>query len=98
MMTATRTRRCAWELGRRCTDPATRRIRTTYLGEPTDRDVLFCDAHGDRAEELIRPGWAIVDDVSLAEEEHERHVADDAGDPDCALCEKAWEYWNERSV
>ena len=55
-----RTRRCSWEYGYRCHEPATRRVVTTYLGQPTDRDVLMCGPHADQAETLIRPGWAIV--------------------------------------
>jgi len=59
-MPATRVRRCSWEFGVRCHEPANVRLTVTYLGAPTDRDVFLCAMHADQAGDLVRPGWAIA--------------------------------------
>jgi hypothetical protein len=66
-----RVRRCSWEIGLRCHEQATHRVKATYLGQPVDRDVPFCGPHAARAGELIvgHPGWAIVETVPLEVEE-----------------------------
>lgn len=56
----TRVRRCSWEIGSRCHEPATKRLKVTYLGAPIDRDPVFCDPHVEQVNTLIRPGWAVV--------------------------------------
>lgn len=65
--TRRRVRRCSWATGVRCHAPATRRVRTTYLDQPTDRDVLFCDRHAEQAPTLLREGWAIASVEPLAD-------------------------------
>jgi hypothetical protein len=64
----TRTRRCSWETGYRCHKPATRRVQATYLGQPTDHDVLLCDEHAEITDTLVRPGWEITNIEPLAQE------------------------------
>ena len=55
-----RVRRCSWEIGTRCHERATKRLKVTYLGEPTDKDPVFCDTHNEQVNTLIRPGWAVA--------------------------------------
>lgn len=65
-----RVRRCAGLLGNRCHEPATRRVSASYLGQPADRDVLFCTECSGRVHELVRPGWEItnIEPIELPEE------------------------------
>lgn len=64
----TRIRRCSWEFGYRCVEPATQRVKATYLGQPVDRDVYLCGPHAEHCRELIRPGWEITNIEPLAQE------------------------------
>lgn len=64
----TRTRRCSWEYGYRCHEPATRVIEASYLGQPTDHNVLMCTEHSGQVHELVRPGWEITNIEPLAQE------------------------------
>ena len=77
-MTGPRTRRCSWEFGSRCHEPAAVRAIVTYLDARLDRDVLFCTPHGERAEELVRPGYRIVRIEALEPVDGEVGVTSDA--------------------